>query len=34
MAQSITTVAAREKLVARREPYFLKLGVGRYLGFR
>jgi integrase len=30
----IDTVAARSKLVARREPYWSKVGVGQYLGFR
>lgn len=31
---SITTRTARDKLPARREPYWLKLGHGRALGFR
>lgn len=34
MANSIGTVAARDKLKARHEPYFQKLGSGRYLGFQ
>lgn len=34
MAVTLTTVAARDKLKARREPYWHKLDSGCYLGFR
>jgi integrase len=34
MGTSIATVAARDKLKARHEPHFQKLGAGRYLGFQ
>lgn len=34
MTTAIGTVSAREKLKARHEPYFAKLGAGRYLGFQ
>lgn len=34
MATSISTVKARDALKARRDPYFMKVGNGRFLGFR
>lgn len=34
MASNITTVGARDKLKPRHEPYFAKLGAGRFLGFQ
>lgn len=34
MAASISTVKSRDALKARRDPYFMKVGNGRFLGFR
>lgn len=34
MAHSIDTVSGRQKLKKRREPYWLRLDAGNYLGFR
>ncbi len=34
MASKIDTLTKRRKLISRREPYWHKLGKGRYLGFR